>query len=421
MSKFLATFRLTYGKKLKAKSFLITTLLMILLIVGGSNIDKIVSLFNGGGGNDSQHVAIVTTNDTLYDTIKAQGQALDKKVNYQHLTKEKAEQALKKDKVAYIVDVTQNEQQQLQATLMDTESVSEKDKATWQAMLSQIQKGMIAQELDLSPTELQQLQAESQVTDKVVNDNGKSADSDTSVMEETVANIMVSIINSIMFFIVINYANQVAMEVATEKTSRVLEMIITSVKPVVHIAAKVLSIIAVAFTQLAILVVTAAASYYAFDVRQKLGKIDFEWTSHLTRLLTFGIIFFVLSIVSYIILAAILGNMTARIEDISQSLMPMTLLMLAAFYGGIFGAMNPEHMIVRVLSYVPFFSPFVTLTRLSVNSTPTMEGLITIVIHIALIVFLAWIAGKTYKNAVLTFEKGTIATFKRAFQKERHS
>lgn len=416
MSKFLATFRLTYANKIKAKSFIITTLLMMLLIVGGANIDKIMGLFNGD--DHGEQVAIVTQNDSVYDAIRAQGKLIDKNIEYQHLSKEQATKALKKDKVDYVVEVTQTEQKQLKGTIIDTEHVSDNDKATWQATLSQIQKSMVAQGLDLSPTELQQLQAETQVTDKMIGESGKDGDQDVSEMEEVISSVMVSILNVLMFFIVVNYANQVAMEVATEKTSRVSEMIITSVKPVVHIAAKVLSVIAVSLTQLLVIIVTGIVSYYAFNLSEKLGKIDFEWTAHLKRLLTFGIAFFIISIISFIILAAILGNMTARIEDISQSLMPVTLLMIGAFYAGTFGAMNPEHIIVRILSYAPFFSPFVTLTRLSLPGTPTMEGIIAIVIHIGLIVVLAWLAAKTYKNAVLTFEKGIVASFKRVFQKE---
>ncbi|UXR80189.1 ABC transporter permease [Staphylococcus sp. IVB6218] len=416
MSKFLATFRLTYANKIKAKSFIITTLLMMLLIVGGANIDKIMGLFNGD--DHGEQVAIVTQNDSVYDAIRAQGKLIDKNIEYQHLSKEQATKALKKDKVDYVVEVTQTEQKQLKGTIIDTEHVSDKYKATWQATLSQIQKSMVAQGLDLSPTELQQLQAETQVTDKMIGESGKDGDQDVSEMEEVISSVMVSILNVLMFFIVVNYANQVAMEVATEKTSRVSEMIITSVKPVVHIAAKVLSVIAVSLTQLLVIIVTGIVSYYAFNLSEKLGKIDFEWTAHLKRLLTFGIAFFIISIISFIILAAILGNMTARIEDISQSLMPVTLLMIGAFYAGTFGAMNPEHIIVRILSYVPFFLPFVTLTRLSLPGTPTMEGIIAIVIHIVLIVVLAWLAAKTYKNAVLTFEKGIVASFKRVFQKE---
>ncbi|KIX91170.1 sodium ABC transporter permease [Staphylococcus microti] len=415
MSKFWATFRLTYGKKIKAKTFIITTIIMILVILGAANMDKIVKLFDGG--DDTKQVAIVTNNNALYDTIKAQGEAIDKDTKFEHLTKAKAEKALKNDSVDYIVEVTQNEQKQLQGTLVDTKQVSEGDKAKWQATLSQIQKSMIAQDLDLSPTELQQLQADSQVTDKVMNGTSKGT-SHVSAMEDVVASVMVSIGNVLMFFIVINYANQVAMEVATEKTSRVSEMIITSVKPTVHVLSKVLSVIAVAFTQLVIFAIAGIASYYAFDLQETLGKIDFEWTPHLMRLLLFGIAFVVLSVIAYVILATILGNLTARIEDISQTLMPLTVLMLAGFYAGFFGTMNPEHTIVRVLSYVPFFSPFVTFTRLSLESTPTMEGLIAVGIHIVLVVVLVWVAAKTYKNAVLTFEKGLVASLKRAFQKE---
>lgn len=74
----------------------------------------------------------------------------------------------------------------------------------------------------------------------------------------------------LMFFIVFNYATQVAMEIATEKTSRVIEMIITSVSPITHIMAKIAGIIAVALTQIVMIVVVAIICIFAFDLKRML-------------------------------------------------------------------------------------------------------------------------------------------------------
>ena len=72
-----------------------------------------------------------------------------------------------------------------------------------------------------------------------------------------------------MIPMILNYANQVAMEVATEKTSRVIEMVITSISPVKHLLAKILAIILVAFTQVLIFVVVGAISIYLSDSQKE--------------------------------------------------------------------------------------------------------------------------------------------------------
>ncbi|MFP3490286.1 ABC transporter permease, partial [Staphylococcus sp. SIMBA_130] len=69
----------------------------------------------------------------------------------------------------------------------------------------------------------------------------------------------------LIFFIVFNYASQVAMEIATEKTSRVIEMIITSVSPVTHILAKMAGVVSVALTQISIFIVAGIICFLVFD------------------------------------------------------------------------------------------------------------------------------------------------------------
>ncbi|PXA00062.1 sodium ABC transporter permease, partial [Staphylococcus pseudintermedius] len=80
------------------------------------------------------------------------------------------------------------------------------------------------------------------------------------------------------------------------------------------------------------------------------------------------------------------------------SLMPMTFLILAAFYAGYFGSFNPDNVFIHIMSYVPFFSPFVTFSRLALTTTPTFEAIIAVIIHIVLIGVLLFLAAKSYKN-----------------------
>lgn len=413
MRKFAATFKLTYFKKLKARSFIISTIIMMLIITGAANLDKIIKLFDGG----SENVAIVTQDNTLYQQVKGQLSVINKDVHYEKLSEDEAKKQIKQEEIDQAYVIHEDKQHALTGTILSTSSPSDNDKGTLQAVLTQLQTQKIAQDLGLQGNDLQRLQSQSQINHTFIQKSGQK-NSSTSESEQNFAKLITLSGTLLMFFIVFNYAQQIATEVATEKTSRVSEMIITSVKPTTHILAKIAGVLALAFTQIIILGLTFVANYFIFDLKSMFGSFDIAITPHLTRLIVFGIIFLILGILSFVILAAILGNLTARIEDLAQSLMPMTFLIMAAFYAGYFGSFNPDNIFINIMSYVPFFSPFVTFSRLALTTTPTFEAVIAVIIHIVLIGVLLFLAAKSYKNAVLSFEKGWKNVLKRAFQRE---
>ncbi|MDE9829118.1 ABC transporter permease [Staphylococcus delphini] len=413
MRKFAATFKLTYFKKLKARSFIISTIIMMLIITGAANLDKIIKLFDGG----SENVAIVTQDNTLYQQVKEQLSVINKDVHYEKLSEDEAKKQIKQEEIDQAYVIHEDKQHALTGTILSTSSPSDNDKGTLQAVLTQLQTQKIAQDLGLQGNDLQRLQSQSQINHTFIQKSGQK-NSSTSESEQNFAKLITLSGTLLMFFIVFNYAQQIATEVATEKTSRVSEMIITSVKPTTHILAKIVGVLALAFTQIIILGLTFVANYFIFDLKSMFGSFDIAITPHLTRLIVFGVVFLILGILSFVILAAILGNLTARIEDLAQSLMPMTFLIMAAFYAGYFGSFNPDNIFINIMSYVPFFSPFVTFSRLALTTTPTFEAIIAVIIHIVLIGVLLFLAAKSYKNAVLSFEKGWKNVLKRAFQRE---
>ncbi|HEC2157273.1 ABC transporter permease [Staphylococcus delphini] len=413
MRKFAATFKLTYFKKLKARSFIVSTIIMMLIITGAANFDKIIKLFDGG----SENVAIVTQDNTLYQQVKGQLTVINKDVHYEKLSEDEAKKQIKQEEIDQAYVIHEDKQHALTGTILSTSSPSDNDKGTLQAVLTQLQTQKIAQDLGLQGNDLQRLQSQSQIDNTIIQKSGQE-NSSASEDEQDFAKIITMLGTFLMFFIVFNYAQQIATEVATEKTSRVSEMIITSVKPTTHIMAKIAGVLALAFTQIVILALTFVANYIIFDLQSMFGSVNLSLTPHLTRLIVFGVIFLILGILSFVILAAILGNLTARIEDLAQSLMPMTFLIMAAFYAGYFGSFNPDNVFINIMSYVPFFSPFVTFSRLALTTTPTFEAIIAVIIHIVLIGVLLFLAAKSYKNAVLSFEKGWKNVLKRAFQRE---
>lgn len=411
MDKFLATFSLTYKNKVKTKSFMIFTGLVIVLMLLAANMNKIIDLFDDG----PDKVGVVSSNNEIYKVIKSQGDQLDEGATFKKVSEKQAKTQVQNEKLdkAYIIKMTDDNK--LSGKILSKDTVSEQQKQKLKASLSTIQTQLVAANLNLSQGELKQLQSQSKVTSEVIAD--KASNSNLSEAQKGFNTIMVYAGLMLIFFIVFNYASQVAMEIATEKTSRVIEMIITSVSPVTHILAKISGVIAVAFTQIIIFVAAGLICFFVFDISDMLKGFKIEPNELTMQISIVGIVSLIIGILSYIILAAILGSITARIEDINQALMPMTLFSMIAFYISLFSVMNPDTMLTKITSFIPLLSPFVMFVRLASPDVAVWEIVVSVILSIITIFILLWIAVRSYKNTILSFDKGFMNAMKRIFKR----
>lgn len=409
MNKFWPTFNLTYMQKVKSKSFIIMTAIFMILIFALSNIDKIIDFFD----NDSKVVAIQTDNDMIYKVLEKQYKQNDDIEKVEKVSLEKGKKGVKDEKYKRLIQVSVNGEK-VDGTIYEKGNVSESEKMTLQSTLSQMQSSLTAQKLNLSEKDLKTLNTPSDVKTEEIKTNDEKQSSDIDPKVQALNSAVVYIIIFLSFFITINYANQIGSEIATEKTTRVIEMIVTSVKPSIHVSAKILAIIAVAFTQIFFIILAIVISIFAFDLKGLFESAGVEYGPETTRIIIYGAVYLILGVVSYISLAAILGALTSRIEDLAQSMMPVTFISLAAFYIAIFSISNPDTMLVKVTSFIPMLSPMVMLLRTTSESTPEWHLLLGIVISIVTCIILLVFAAKTYRGSVLTYEKGVIKNLKNA-------
>ncbi|HDH5605845.1 TPA: ABC transporter permease [Staphylococcus aureus] len=403
MHKFWATFSLTYIKKIKAKSFVIFMIIIAALMIGLSNIDKIINMFDDG----PDKIGVAAPNEQIYKVFKQQANTFHSDAKFTKVSIEDAEKEVKKHKLdkAYIIKVNQN--RTLQGTIISEKRVSHEDSQKVQALLTAIQTNMVAGELNINKEDLQKLQAQSKVDNKVIsNDEVDKVSEGQKIFNYALAYGIIFL----MFFIVLNYASQIAMEIASEKTSRVIEMIITSISPIQHIFAKILGVIAVAVTQIILIVLMAVICIFAFDLKDLLQGFNVEMNQLSWQIIIVGIM-------AYVLFAAILGSLTSRIEDLNQSLMPLTLLGMIAFYIAIFTINNPDGQLALITSYIPFLAPFQLVVRAQTSGLQIHEVILSSLISIVMVAVLIWIAIKTYKDSVLTFEHGLFNSMKRVFKK----
>src|SRR5699024_11127574 len=193
----------------------------------------------------------------------------------------------------------------------------------------------------------------------------KALDKDAKTDEElSQARGIVYIMLFVLYIAVIMYGSMIATDVATEKSSRVMELLVSSAPPVTHMFAKIIGIALLGLTQV-ILVVGVG---YALIV-SKQGELTEGFFSYFgiqntsPALFIYAIIFFLLCYLLYATLLAMLGSLVSGLEDVRHLFLRMSFLFMIAFFVAMFGLNMPVSKLVIISSYVPFFSPILMFVR----------------------------------------------------------
>lgn len=404
MNKFLPTFWLTYSKKVTSRSFIITTVIMMIAIIAFSNIDKIIDWFDH---SEDDIIAVAGPNDVRSQFISSY-KATDKHLHLNKVTLEAGKKGVKNEKYKQLIALTETKDR-IAAKLYSKEPVDDELQRV-QSIVTAMQSNKIAQSLHLSPDELVKITAQSTVDNEVMTSKGKAKED--NALDTGIVYIGIFLI----FFITINYGSQAATDIANEKSSRVIEMIVTSISPVTHIMAKITGVIAAALTQLTVIALTILSAVYIFNIDQTIDKLGLNFTANSTRIVIYAVIFMLLGLLINISLSAIVGALTNRVEDIGQAVMPVTFMNLAAFYISIFSLQNPDTMLVKISSFIPFFTPQVMLLRTLSDETGDITIIVGIVICLITIILLLLLAARVYKGSVFSYGKGLVKNFRQALQ-----
>jgi ABC-2 type transport system permease protein len=218
---------------------------------------------------------------------------------------------------------------------------------------------------------------------------------------------------------VILYGQWVAMSVAEEKSSRVMEIIISAATPFQLLGGKVLGVGGLGIVQL---LAAAVPALVAFVLQGRIAEIvlgappsDLE----LPQVLTAGVagaflVFFVLGYLLYAVLYAAAGSLVSRMEDVNNVVAPMSLIGTLGYLVAIYvsmGLLPADATWVAVLSYVPFISPYLMVSRVIAGQAGLPEVALAAAILVVSIVVLLWLAARVYAAGVLMY--GQSPSFRR--------
>ncbi|EPC8407544.1 ABC transporter permease [Bacillus thuringiensis] len=409
MSSFWTIFLQNYKSKVKSKSYFAITIIVSLLIIGLMNFDKIYNLF---AGNEDDQVVVVTEKEELYSTIHQVFKNVDSKIQVKRSTdKQKAESGVKNGDYTYAIVVEELNNKQLKATYITETDVNQQDVSKVQTILSQIQSSNFAQQLNLSQDELKVLTTPVEIHTKTVSDKVKDGEHTEGV------GILINVFIMLNYVMILMYAAQLATDVATEKSSRVMELVVSSISPAKHLYAKLFSTLLAGITQIIIWGLVATVGYKTAINDSKndiLNSIDLN--SVAPTLVFYGILFFTLGFLLYGSLSCLFGSIITRIEESSQAVMPLMFMLLAALYIAIYGMSNPSSMVVTITSYVPFFTPIVMLVRIGFLNIPVWEIALALAILIATICMMIGLTSRVYRGGVLIYGKGAFSNIKKAIK-----
>lgn len=397
MHSFWIIFKQAFLTKAKTKSFIITTLVVVGSFFLLANIPNIIAAFEGDEADENVlHVLDETTG--LVPELQAQFDLMDSGIQAETtaLTEEELQESIADGMIDDYLVLSQNGQ-------LGARYVSESANEMGSGMeienaVQAIHTALTAESLGLNDDQVGQLFMPVEFERQAISESSKSQE------ELSQARGLVYVLIMLIYVAVIYYPNMIAMEVATEKSSRVMEILISSVSPVKHMFAKILGIGSLGILQMMIF---GLAGYFAIqtagtDLTEGFFSVmGFSEVKISTFL--FAVLFFLLGYFLYAVLAALLGSLVSRTEDVQQLMLPMMILIIIGSLIAFSGISIPEAGYVTVSSFIPFFAPLVMFLRVGMLDLPLWEPLLSIGIMLVTIGILGWFGARVYRGGVLMY------------------
>lgn len=404
MNKFWVVLSQTYMTRFKSKSFIITTALFLVFILGLGNIDKIIDLFSSDEEVSEPIIAIIDETD-VYGGYLENVESQLVQFNVSTDSKETLNEAVLAGDIEGVLILTPDDLSPFNATLYLEDVLNNHIEYEVAEQLQQLKVKVMTEEADIDEQVLQAIYQPVPFQLQAI----QKADGTTSRTEEEISGArgLVYVMLFLLYFAVITYGQMIATDIANEKTSRVMEILISSSSPVSQMFAKIIGIALLGLTQISLLIATG---FFVIEMRKNDLDGDFfeffGFSDIPVSVYVYALIFFLLGYLLYATLSAMLGSLVSRMEDVGQLMFPVIILIVIAFMVSMFGLESPESTVVTVMSYIPFFSPLVMFLRVGLLGIPFYEVMISIGILLVTIFILGYIGARVYRGGVLMYGGG---------------
>ena len=353
--------------RIRDKGFIISSVVILLVIVAAVVIQVVT-----GSGDEESRVGLVGGDASLVSALEAQGEALDVDVEVVGFDDEAAARTAVDDEDVDGALLAEDDE------LLVRESAGGTLEAIVQGAVGQL---AVAQQLsDAGIGELD-------VPEVAVT----ALDADAAADEQRVVAAVFGVV--ILYSLLILFGQFIAQGVVEEKSSRVVELLLATMRPWQLLAGKILGLGVLALGQIVAIGVVAVVAALAFDVVEVPGD--------LISTVAIVIAWFVLGYAWYAAVFAVAASLVSRQEDLATVLMPTSMVLIVAFFIGIQAASDPGGLLARVTSYLPGLSPLVMPVRQAAGEVELWEIALAVVLMVLAIVAVVRLGGRIYSGALL--------------------
>ena len=385
----------TYLRHVKSWSFFFMVISPFLFL--GMSVG--IAYLQGSSMAKNDKVAVVTTVPSVEDGLKDTNG-----INFDYQDEASAQAAIKDEKIKGYLTIDQ-EDSVLKAVYHGETSLEIAIKLGVTSKLNDLQGQLNRSAANLSQEQEKRLEQTVNFTEKI--DESK----ENKKMIQTFA---AAGLGFFLYMILITYASVTAQEVASEKGTKIMEVVFSSIRASHYFYARMLALLLVILTHIGIYVVGGLAAILLFKDLPILAQSGI--LNHIGEAFSLNTLLFVLvSLFMYVVLAAFLGSMVSRPEDAGKALSPLMILIIGGFFGVTALGAAGDNLILKIGSYIPFISTFFMPFRAINGYAGGVEAWISLAITVIFAVVATGFIGRMYASLVLqTDDLGIWKTFKRA-------
>lgn len=389
MKDLFTVMKFTMKDMVKRKSFIISTIIFLVMIIVGFNVPKILKAIKG---EDTVDKLLIVDESNVFEGALESLKSLDTgyEIEIANLKYDEVKEKIQSEEIESAIFVEKQEENiKIKYIIKDAtmmEEVPEDIITTINTLYTNIQ----ISKLGLTEEQLKSItpsfEFSLEQTDEKANGN-------------VFAMMLLSIV---LFYAIYFCAYQVSSSITTEKTSKIIETLVTSTSPKTIVLGKTIGIGIVGLLQMILLVGTALISAKAFLEPGMIEQVlDMSAITPYLGIVT--IIYFILGYFTYALLYALTGSTVSKPEDIQSANGPVVMISMIGFYLSYFTMMNPTSEMNIFASLFPISSPFCMPFRIMMGLAKPTDVLISIAILVVTILVIAKVTIKIYSNAILNY------------------
>lgn len=409
-----------YKKNVMSWSFIMLLLSPILMVAVVAIISGVISMATASDSIGT--VSIIGASDQTASAIEMEDNGQNQLIFDQDV--DQANEALVNEEIDGYLVIDESDPEAIQADFYKSNTGKNISTTGFQTVLDNIQLSNRSQALGLTEEESNHLlDSNVAIQSQTIDLESGTSESDQNI-QSIVRTGVAYLVSFIVFMFVMNYISIISQEIAVEKGSRIMEIVLSSISSTTHFMGKMLGIFLVLLTQVAFYAILLGVIFILImntpmpaELQALLGDETIPGlVSNSASIIGWSSLLAFLGIITYSVLGAFLGSLVSNVQDVNKMITPIILLSIIGFYIGMFGLGFSNNILVRVASQIPFFTPFVMPFRIAAETVSTQELILSVIISLLFSILCLWLSANFYKSNVLTYsDKGLFGTLKQSY------